>query len=123
MDEKKPKALTRRTIPAEIKAAVKAAEAKKGEDILVLDLRETSTFTQFFIIMHGNSSRQNSALAGAVEVELKASGLRPLGVEGEAHGEWILIDYGWFIVHVFSRPARDYYALEKLWGDAPNIAF
>jgi ribosome-associated protein len=123
MDTPKPKKATKRTLPAEIKAAVKAAQDKKAEDILVLDLREAFAFTDFFVVMHGLSSRQNGAIAGAIEQELKRDGLRPLGVEGAAHGEWVLMDYGFFVVHVFSRPARAYYSLEKLWGDVPRIAY
>jgi ribosome-associated protein len=123
MNDRTTKAVTKRGLPAEIKTAVKAAAAKKAEDILVLDLREASTFTEYFVIMHGHSSRQNAAISGAVEAVLKAAGVRPLGVEGESHGEWILIDYGWFIVHVFSPTARAFYALEKLWADAPTVSF
>ena len=123
MDTPKPKKAAKRTLPAEIKAAVKAAQDKKAEEILVLDLREAFAFTDFFVVMHGLSSRQNGAIAGAIEQSLKRDGLRPLGVEGEAHGEWILMDYGFFVVHVFSRTARAYYALEKLWGDVPRISY
>ena len=71
--------------------------------------------------MTGMNARQTAALADAIERDLKAQNLRPLGVEGAARGEWILMDYGWFFVHVFSPAARDYYALEKLWGDAPGL--
>ena len=121
MDHPKAPALTRRRLPASVRTAVKAAGSKKAVDIAVLDLREAATFTDFFVIMNGHSSRQNGALRDAVEADLKAEGLRPIGVEGAQHGEWILLDYGSFIVHVFSKPARDYYALEKLWGDAPRL--
>ena len=123
MDTPKPKKTTKRTLPPEIKVAVKAAQDKKAEEILVLDLRAAFAFTDFFVVMHGLSARQNGAVAGAIEHELKKTGLRPLGIEGEAHGEWILLDYGFFVVHVFSRPARAYYALEKLWGDVPRLAY
>ncbi len=123
MDTAKPKKPTKRSLPPEVKTAVKAAQDKKAEEILVLDLREAFAFTDFFVVMHGLSARQNNAIAGAVEHELKKAGLRPLGVEGEAHGEWILLDYGFFVVHVFSRPARAYYALEKLWGDVPRFSY
>jgi len=117
------KALNKRTIPAALKAAVKAAQDKKAEDVCVLDLRGASAFTDFFLILHGHSARQNAAIAEAIEADLKAGHGRPLGVEGKLHGEWVLLDYGDFVVHVFSRAARDYYALEKLWGDAPRADF
>jgi len=121
MSETTAKALTRRRLPLGVRTAVKAAEGKKAEAIVVLDMRGAATFTDFFVIMHGLSSRQNTAVGEAVEAELKARGFRPLGIEGSEHGEWILLDYGSFIVHVFSRSARDHYALEKLWGDAPKL--
>jgi ribosome-associated protein len=114
--------LSKRQLPSAVRTAVKAAQSKKAEGVVVIDMREAAAFTDFFVIMHGLSVRQNAALKEAVEVDLKAQGLRPLGVEGSGHGEWILLDYGSFIVHVFSRPARDYYGLEKLWGDAPKIS-
>jgi len=119
----KPTKPTKRGLPAEIRTAVKAAQSKKGEDICVLDLRPASTFTDFFLIMRGNSSRQNAALSDAIGQELKGAGLRPIGVEGTSHGEWILMDYGYFVVHIFSQAARDYYALEKLWGDVPKFEY
>ncbi|MBM3295038.1 MAG: ribosome silencing factor [Candidatus Aminicenantes bacterium] len=115
-------AFTKRHLPAAVRTALRAAQSKKAEDIVVLDLRGAAAFTDFFLIMHGQSNRQNAALREAIEAGLKAGGLRPLGVEGAGHGEWILLDYGSFIVHIFSRPARLYYALEKLWGDAPRLA-
>lgn len=121
MDIKKAKTITKRGLPSDVKAAVKAGQAKKGEEILVLDLRDAAAFTDFFVIMHGNSSRQNAAISETIAQELKAGGVRPLGVEGTQHGEWILMDYGNFVVHIFSKQARDYYLLEKLWGDAPKI--
>jgi ribosome-associated protein len=121
MDSTKTRKFTKRSLPPEIKIAIGAGQAKKGEDILVLDLREVSTFTDVFVIMHGNSSRQNAALADAIAQDLKAAGRRPLGVEGMAHGEWILMDFGNFIIHIFSKQARMHYALEKLWGDAPRL--
>jgi len=117
----KAKAFTKRQLPDVVRTAVQAAQEKKAEGVIVIDLRTASSFTDFFIIMTGMNSRQTAALADAVERELKAKNLRPIGVEGASRGEWILIDYGSFIVHVFSPAARDYYALEKLWGDAPRL--
>ena len=114
---------TKRNLPAEVRLAVKAAQARKGEEICVLDLRDVSSFTDFFVIMHGNSSRQNVALYEGVEEELKRTGVRPLSVEGKENAEWILMDYGYFLVHVFTRNSRDYYSLDKLWGDAPRVQY
>ncbi|MCJ7643689.1 MAG: ribosome silencing factor [Candidatus Aminicenantes bacterium] len=114
---------TKRNLPAEVRLAVKAAQARKGEEICVLDLRDVSSFTDFFVIMHGNSSRQNIALYEGVEEELKRTGVRPLSVEGKENAEWILMDYGDFLVHVFTRRSRDYYSLDKLWGDAPRVQY
>jgi len=115
--------LTKRSLPSEVKLSVKASQAKKAEDILILDLRSLSSFTDFFIIMTGNSSRQNMAIYESIEQELKRGKTAPIGVEGKDLAEWILMDYGNFVVHVFSRRARDYYSLEKLWGDAPRVAY
>lgn len=116
------KALTRRQLPPLLKAAMEAALEKKAEDLVVLDLRAAAAFTEFFLIMTGLNPRQTAALAESIERDLKARNVRPLGLEGVSRGEWILMDYGWFIVHVFSPAARDYYALEKLWSDAPRLS-
>lgn len=112
----------KRPLPPGVKISVKASQAKKGEDLLVIDLRGISSFTDFFIIMHGNSTRQNMALYENIKEELKKKNIESLSIEGREHGEWILMDYGSFIVHVFSERAREYYSLEKLWGDAPRIS-
>ena len=117
------KKLTKRSLPSEVRLSVKASQAKKAEDILVLDLRDLTSFTDFFVIVTGNSSRQNVAIYESIEQDLKRQQTRPLGVEGKELAEWILMDYGNFVVHVFSRRARDYYSLEKLWGDAPKVAY
>ena len=114
---------TKRNLPAAVRLAVKAAQARKGEEICVLDLRDVASFTDFFVILHGNSSRQNIALYAGVEEDLKRTGVQPLSVEGEENAEWILMDYGFFLVHVFTRNARDYYSLDKLWGDAPRVHY
>ena len=123
MVQSKTKQFTKRSLPLEVKLSVKACQAKKAEDILILDLREISTFTDFFVIMTGNSSRQNVAIYEGIEQELKRQKCVPMGVEGKEHAEWILMDYGTFVVHVFSKSAREYYLLEKLWGDAPKVAY
>jgi ribosome-associated protein len=122
MAEEKKKRFTKRSLPAAVRTAVEAGLARKAESLCVLDLRELSSFTDFFVIAHGNSSRQNMAIAEGVEAALKP-GLRPLSVEGRESAEWVLLDYGSIVVHVFSRAARDHYALENLWGDAPRLDF
>lgn len=123
MTKKNSPTLTRRRLPPEVRLSVKTGQDKKAEDIVVLDLREISSFTDFFVIMAGNSNRQNAAIYESIELELKKSRVMPIGVEGREQAEWILIDYGSFIVHVFSKQARSYYSLEKLWGDAPRLSF
>jgi ribosome-associated protein len=123
MAEKTIKRFTKRTLPAAVRTAVEAALARKAEDLCVLDLRELTSFTDFFVIAHGTSSRQNAAIAEAVVAALKPAGLRPLSVEGRDSADWVLVDYGSIVVHVFSRTAREHYSLEKLWGDAPRLDF
>jgi len=123
MAEEKKKRFTKRSLPPNVRLAVEAVLGRKAEDVCVLDLRELSSFTDFFLIAHGNSSRQNAAIAEAVEAALKPAGSRPLSVEGRESTEWVLVDYGSLVVHVFSRAARDHYGLESLWGDAPRLDF
>ncbi|KPK78761.1 MAG: ribosome silencing factor [candidate division Zixibacteria bacterium SM23_73] len=123
MVEEKTGKLDKRRLPIELRISIKASQAKKGEDLLIIDLRGIATFTDFFIIMHGNSTRQNIALYENIKEELKKRDIQSLSIEGKEHGEWILMDYGSFIVHVFSKGAREYYSLEKLWGDAPRISY
>lgn len=115
-----PKKLDKRSLAKHVKISVKASCAKKAEDILVLDLRDISSFTDYFVIMQGNSKRQNIAIYESIEKELKNEKVRPLSIEGRENAEWILMDYGYFIIHIFSKEAREYYSLEKLWGDAPR---
>jgi ribosome-associated protein len=121
METAKVKKTPKKRTPPDVKTAVTAARTKKAEDVVVLDLREISSFTDYFIIVSGASSRQAAAIHEGIAEELRKSGLRPFGVEGVTHGEWILADYGSFVVHIFSKAARDYYSLEKLWGDAPRL--
>jgi ribosome-associated protein len=101
---------------------VEAARGKKAEDVLVLDLRGLSDFTDYFVICHGSSDRQVLAIAEAVEERLSEElGVKAGHVEGRRTGDWILLDYIDFVVHVFHRDKRAFYALERLWGDAPQI--
>ncbi len=122
-EERTGKAISKRSLPHEVKISIKASKAKKGENLVVLDLRGISSFTDYFVIMHGNSARQNLALNENIEKELKKEKIMPLSVEGRKLAEWILMDYGSFIIHVFSEKAREYYSLEKLWGDAHKFSY
>ena len=101
--------------------AVQAALDRKAMDPTVLDIGKISTFTEQFVICHGSNSRQVRAIAEAVEAELKAEGRRPLHIEGFQQAEWVLLDYGDFVVHVFSKEKRYYYDLERLWRTAPKL--
>ncbi len=121
--ERTEKKFSKRSLPREVKISIKASKAKKGENLVVLDLRGISSFTDYFVIMHGNSARQNLALNENIEKELKKEKIMPLSVEGRKLTEWILMDYGSFIIHVFSEKAREYYSLEKLWGDAHKFSY
>jgi ribosome-associated protein len=106
----------------EILLCVEAARSKKAEDILVLDLRGLCNFTDTFVICHGTSTRQVLSISEAVEETLAASlRLSPGHVEGRRVGDWVLLDYIDFVVHVFLREKRTFYGLERLWGDAPRI--
>lgn len=120
MSKEMPKKLDKRSLDKYVKMSINASQAKKAEDIMVLDLRDISSFTDFFVIMQGNSKRQNMAIYESIEQELKGKNIKPLSVEGLKNAEWILMDYGYFIIHIFSKEAREYYYLEKLWGDAPR---
>jgi ribosome-associated protein len=101
--------------------AARAADSKKASDVRVLDLREISTFTDFFVICSGANARQIQAICDGVELELKKDGEFPLGIEGYDKAEWILADYGDFIVHIFSPAAREFYGLERLWRQAREL--
>ncbi|MBI2836741.1 MAG: ribosome silencing factor [Acidobacteria bacterium] len=99
--------------------AAAAAMDKKAEDPALLDLRPLSSFTDYFLIVTGRSQRQTQAIASFVEEQLKLDRKRrALSIEGYQRGDWILMDYGDFVVHVFTPPTREYYDLERVWGDA-----
>ena len=101
--------------------AAHAASDKKATDLVVLDLRKVASFTEYFLICSGASSRQVQAVSNAVEESLLKNGKRPLHIEGYSSAEWILLDYGDFIVHVFGQASRRFYDLERLWRDAPRV--
>ena len=101
--------------------AVRAAEAKKATDIKVLDLGGITSFTDHFVICTGANQRQIQTICDEVTLRLKQAGEMPLSVEGYTQAEWVLADYGDFLVHVFSPAAREYYALERLWRAAKTV--
>jgi ribosome-associated protein len=108
-------------LPKELTIAIDAARSKKATDVTVLDLRKSGAFTDYFVVCTGSNPRQVHAIADAVEQALKASKVRPTHVEGYDRAEWVLIDYFDFVVHVFSPSARQFYGLERLWGNAARI--
>ena len=101
--------------------ALRAASEKKAVDMIVLDLREVASFTDYFLITSGTNVRQVQAIADAVVEELKKLGTRALRIEGYNTAEWVLVDYGDFILHVFEEKARRFYDLERLWRDAARV--
>lgn len=110
--------------PREIQETVRAAQAKKAERVVVLDLRKTHAFTDFFVICSGQTARQVKAIVDAVEEALKKQcQQRPVVVEGYGESEWVLLDYFDFVVHVFTPETREFYALERLWGSAERMQF
>lgn len=108
-------------VPAEVRAAVRCALDRKAEEVVVLDLREFSSATDFFVIASGRSDVQVKAIADHVLDSAKAAGVRPEHVEGKDDGRWVLLDYIDYVVHVFHAPVREFYRLEALWGDATAL--
>ena len=105
-----------------LRAALHAAGERKAHDLVVLDLREVASFTDYFLIASGTNVRQVQAISDAVEEELrKRLGVKPARVEGYKSAEWILLDYGDFIFHVFEEKSRRFYDLERLWRDAARV--
>jgi ribosome-associated protein len=105
-------------LPAQLKAALAAAQGRKAAALVLLDLRNTGAFTDYFLLCTGGNPRQVQAIADAVEQALKDRKVRPAHIEGYERAEWILLDYFDFIVHIFSPQARQFYGLERLWGNA-----
>lgn len=102
--------------------AISAAQAKKAQDVTVLEMdRESPSFTDYFLIASGSNPRQIQAICDEVEQRLERVGLHPVSVEGYKQAEWVLLDYVDFVVHVFSERARKYYDLERLWKSAKRL--
>lgn len=119
-----PKKPTTPRLPKALKTALLAAQDRQGLDIVILDLRKVGGFTDYFLVCTGQNIKQNGAIADAIEAAVKTeTGDKPALIEGRSRAEWILIDYFSFVVHVFSKDARAYYDLERLWGNARRIEF
>jgi ribosome-associated protein len=110
-------------LSAEGKTALSSRVAvdKKALDIVVLDMHEASSITDYFLICSGGSARQVQAIADAIEEQMRQLGVASLGIEGYRAAGWILMDYGDVIVHVFARDTREFYDLERLWANAPKV--
>ncbi len=109
------------TIDTALKA-VEYALDKKGIDIKLLDVREVSSLTDYLLIVSGRSDRQVQAIAENIKTEFKSQhSIQPLAVEGMDKGRWALLDYGEIMVHVFQQPVREFYDLEGLWSEAPEV--
>jgi ribosome-associated protein len=104
-----------------VREAVSAAEDRKAVDLRVMYLEKVTDFTDYFVICSGTSDRQVQAIADAVDGALRAEGVRPLHVEGYNRAQWVLLDYGDLVVHIFQDETRRFYGLERLWGDAPDV--
>ena len=108
-------------LPQQVAWAIAAAEDKKAGDMVVLDLRKASGFTDYFVICSGQNARQVRAIADAVTDGLSSQGVDPAHVEGYERSEWVLLDYFDFIVHIFAPDTRLFYGLERLWGNAERV--
>jgi len=104
-----------------LQTAARAAAEKKAFQIVGLEVGDLTSYTDSLLICSGASDRQVAAIAGEVQRQLKDAGRRPLHVEGESHADWVLLDYGDFVVHVFTEERRTYFGLDNLWGDAPRL--
>lgn len=106
-----------------VEIAVTALNDKKGLDTVILDIHGLSLIADYFVIVTGNSGTHLQALARHVEDKLEEQGFRPLRIEGFRDAQWILLDYGSVIIHLFLPEQRSYYNLERLWGDAKMVDF
>ena len=118
----KERKLSLSTLDPALRLAVEATRDKKALDIVVLDLRGLASFTDYFLIATGGSHRQIAAIADEIEETLREAKRKPSHIEGYPRGDWILMDYVDFVVHVFTPQSRSYYDLERLWGDAKRLA-
>jgi ribosome-associated protein len=108
-------------MPADLKRAIELAVDRKGNEMLLLDLRGVSTATDYFLLVNGTSDTHVRSIADNIIDEMRKEGMRADHIEGLRSGRWVLIDFIDFVVHVFHPAAREFYQLERLWGDAPAI--
>ncbi len=115
--------MTTETLRPDLRTAIDAALDKQAGNVTLLDLTGQSAFTDYFLLCTGYSTPQVRAICDEIEEKLKLRGLRPLHREGRDNAEWLLLDYGRFIVHVFTERLREYYDLERLWRNARRTSF
>ncbi|MCX8007629.1 MAG: ribosome silencing factor [Coriobacteriia bacterium] len=101
--------------------AATAAADKKGYDIAIVEVGPVLVLTEYFVIVTGSNDRQVKAIVDEVEKRLREAGVRVIGREGEQQATWVLIDFGEIVLHVFQPAEREFYRLERLWGDAPRV--
>lgn len=109
------------TIEEQVKAAYQALEEKKAEDIRIIDIRGISTIADYFIVASGSNQSQLQAMEDSVGQKMRESGMAQPKVEGNRNSTWILMDYGDFIVHIFSEEDRLFYDLERIWTDGREV--
>jgi ribosome-associated protein len=100
---------------------INASLKRKAKNLTILNLKELSSFADYFIICSGTSDRQVQSIAASIRENLKEYGIIPLGIEGESLGKWVLMDYEDVIIHVFYEPIREFYDIERLWPDVPRM--
>jgi ribosome-associated protein len=115
--------VTLNNLRPEIRSAVEAAQDKQAVDITVLNLSGAGAFAEYFLLCSGQSQPQIQAIGEAIEEKLQRQGRRVAHREGKSSAEWVLLDYGDFVVHIFSERARQYYDLERLWRSAERMTF
>lgn len=100
---------------------INAALEKKPKDLVIMNIRQISSFADYYILMAGSSDREVQAIGAAIREKMKEKGILPLNAEGTAYGKWILLDYIDVVVSIFHEPIRAFYDLERLWSDAPMM--
>jgi len=121
MGETKDRAAEPRDSQALARLAARTAASKQGGAVVILDVREVITITDYFVIVSGTSDRQVTTIAEEVVKELKTKGVRPVRTEGGLGARWVLVDFVDLVVHVFHEEEREFYRLENLWQDAPVV--